>query len=58
MGEIAEAVIDGCFCYYCGEFLDGKRPGYVRYCSEECRERHNLNVYIPVIKEGENNGRD
>jgi len=33
MGEIAEAMIEGLFCQFCGEFIDGEQPGYPRSCA-------------------------
>lgn len=32
MGEIAEAMIEGLFCQYCGVLIDGEEPGYPRSC--------------------------
>ena len=36
MGEIAEAMIEGLFCQYCGVLIDGDEPGYPRNCGS-CR---------------------
>lgn len=36
MGEIADSMIEGEMCQYCGVYLDGDRPGYPRSCSS-CR---------------------
>jgi hypothetical protein len=32
MGEIAEAMINGLFCQWCGVLIDGEEPGYPRSC--------------------------
>lgn len=32
MGEMADDILDGLFCQYCGVFLDGESPGYPRSC--------------------------
>lgn len=37
MGEIAEAMLDGLFCQYCGELIDGEETGYPRSCPS-CEE--------------------
>ncbi len=37
MGDIADAILDGEFCQYCGELIDGEAPGYPRTCAG-CRE--------------------
>lgn len=37
MGEIADAMINGFLCQYCGVFLDGEEPGYPRSC-EDCED--------------------
>lgn len=37
MGEIAEMMINGLMCQYCGEFMDDfEEPGYPRSCG--CNE--------------------
>jgi hypothetical protein len=38
MGEMAEMLLDGTLCEGCGVSLDGKCPGYPRYCSKTCAE--------------------
>lgn len=37
MGDIADDMISGFMCQYCGVFLDGQEPGYPRSC-EDCEE--------------------
>jgi len=32
MGEIAEMMIDGTLCQFCGEYLEDGAPGYPRSC--------------------------
>lgn len=32
MGEIAEMMLDGTICEWCGEFIDSDEPGYPRLC--------------------------
>jgi len=32
MGDIADSMIEGLLCQYCGVFLDGEEPGYPRSC--------------------------
>jgi len=32
MGDIADAMINGLFCQYCGCLIDGDEPGYPRDC--------------------------
>lgn len=38
MAEVAEAMANGEECEACGQYLDGKKPGYARYCSIECAD--------------------
>jgi len=35
MGEVAELVIEGYLCQFCGVFIDEKAPGHPRTC-EDC----------------------
>lgn len=32
MSEMAEGVLEGIFCQFCGALIDGESPGYVRTC--------------------------
>jgi hypothetical protein len=32
MGDIANLVLEGYLCQYCGGYIDGEEPGYQRYC--------------------------
>ena len=41
MGEIADAVIGGFYCQECGQYIDGKEPGYPRICKDCIREENN-----------------
>ena len=42
MGEIADMMLDGTMCQWCGEFLHGGEdgPGYPGLCSACAREEH------------------
>ncbi len=37
MGEIADAMVNGLLCEWCGVYVDGEEPGYPRLC-EDCLE--------------------
>lgn len=32
MGDIADMILEGFMCQYCGEVIDGEEPGYPRSC--------------------------
>lgn len=51
MGEIAEMMIDGTLCQYCGVVLKGKAEGYPRTC-HSCRVEHSKagNANAPGFK--------
>ncbi|KKN03530.1 hypothetical protein LCGC14_1106710 [marine sediment metagenome] len=38
MGDIADAMLDGTLCAFCGEYLDREPTGNPEYCDDECRE--------------------
>jgi predicted Zn-ribbon and HTH transcriptional regulator len=38
MGEIAEMILEGVICQYCGSLIDGEETGYPRTC-DDCKER-------------------
>jgi hypothetical protein len=38
MGDVAELILDGIICEFCGCLIDGEITGYPRKC-EECTER-------------------
>lgn len=40
MGEYAEMALSGLVCERCLEFLDGKEPGFPRWC-KFCEEENN-----------------
>ena len=39
MGEIADAMVNGYFCEWCGEVIDMDEPGFARLCPSCERER-------------------
>lgn len=62
MGDVAEMMLDGTLCGGCGAFLDGKSPGYVRYCSRSCGpislDRALKTSVSPRARRAERNDRD
>lgn len=52
MGEIADDMMSGFMCEMCGTFLDGKDPGYPRYCSVECADDRGAD-HILIVPEKE-----
>lgn len=36
MGDIADMMLDGTLCKYCGTYIDGESDGIPRYCSPQC----------------------
>jgi hypothetical protein len=34
MGEIAEMILEGVICQYCGTLIDGEETGYPRTCND------------------------
>jgi len=48
MGEIADMMINGSMCQYCGECFDDE-SGYPRSC-ESCREDEKHDFLAPKIK--------
>jgi hypothetical protein len=47
MGEIADMMLDGTMCQFCGVFLDGEPLGIPRYCAE-CAPK--ISDFIDVYK--------
>jgi hypothetical protein len=54
MGEIADMMINGQMCAFCGVWLGlDDEPGFPVYCSIECREEHNVDpegVIVDALK--------
>lgn len=46
MGELADGLRNGFYCFYCGLPIDNEEPGYPRYCSKKCEKEHNHNKEI------------
>jgi len=39
MGEIAEMMLDGTLCEWCGVYIEGDAPGYPRLCRDCASEK-------------------
>ena len=39
MGEIADMMLDGTLCEWCGVYIDGEEPGYPRLCPDCLKEK-------------------
>lgn len=54
MGEIADMMLEGGMCQWCGELLDG--DGYPTICAG-CQDQHNVNVVGDPLTKAENRER-
>lgn len=53
MGEIADMMINGDLCYFCGVVIynKGESYGFPVYCSVKCRNEHDIDNKYPTSKE-------
>ncbi len=44
MGEIADMMLEGAMCQWCGEFIDGGGEGFPTICSG-CQRQNGVNAF-------------